>query len=125
VFCYTPLFSRLFCYTRPRMTPEERDLLQKTYKLVEENNTMLRKVNRKMFYDGVMKVVYYGFIIGGSIGAFYLVQPYIDSMKSGLEGLNGTVQEVNKTAGSLQNGVSVFSTMEENLKALTGGTGKK
>jgi len=107
------------------MTPEERDLLQKTYKLVEENNTMLRKVNRKMFYDGVMKVVYYGFIIGGSIGAFYLVQPYIDSMKSGLEGLNGTVQEVNKTAGSLQNGVSVFSTMEENLKALTGGTGKK
>jgi len=46
-------------------------------------------------------------------------------MKSGLEGLNGTVQEVNKTAGSLQNGVSVFSTMEENLKALTGGTGKK
>jgi len=109
------------------MTPEEKRKLDEVYELVAENNELLKgvskvttKMNRKMILDGVMKVVYYGVIIGGSIGAFYLVQPYIDSLQSSIDSINGTVNEVNKATGSLKNGVSVFSTMEENLRALTG-----
>ena len=124
-----PLFLKKFCYTIPRMTPEEKKKLDEVYELVAENNELLKgiskvttKMNRKMILDGVMKVVYYGVIIGGSIGAFYLVQPYIDSLRSSLDSINGTMSEVNKATGSLKNGVSVFSTMEENLRALTGGS---
>jgi hypothetical protein len=109
------------------MTPEEKRKLDEVYELVAENNELIKeinkvttKMNRKMILDGVMKVVYYGVIIGASVGAFYLVQPYIDMLKGSIDAINGTVDEVNKTTGSLKNGVGVFSTATENLKALLG-----
>ncbi len=66
------------------MTPEERSLLERTYKLTEENNEILRKIRRGNRWSMAIKATYWIVIIGLSIGAFYFVQPYIEFMTSTL-----------------------------------------
>jgi uncharacterized membrane protein len=62
------------------MSPEERELLDRSVALTEENNKMLHGMKRSMFWSRVMSVIYWLFIIGISIGAFYFMQPYIDQI---------------------------------------------
>lgn len=70
------------------MNPEEKKLLEETHRLAEENNALLHKMNRSMRWARIMRIVYWVFIIGSAVGAFYLIQPYIDQMKSLYEGAN-------------------------------------
>ncbi len=62
------------------MTPEEKELLQRAVELSEENNEILRSMNRSMKIARIMSIVYWVFIIGSAVGAFYLIQPYIDGV---------------------------------------------
>lgn len=66
------------------MSPEEKSLLERTYKMAEENNTILRSIRRTARIGTVMKVLYWTVIIGLSVGAFYFLQPYLEFMKSTL-----------------------------------------
>ena len=70
------------------MTPEERSLLERTYKLTEENNDILRSIRRSNRWSMAIKAIYWIVIIGLSIGAFYFIQPYIEFMTSAL-GIGG------------------------------------
>ncbi|MFZ3011889.1 MAG: hypothetical protein WA060_02760 [Minisyncoccia bacterium] len=63
------------------MDPEGRRLLEETYRLVEDNNKTLHDIKRSMMWSRVMRVIYWVFIIGSAVGAFYLLQPYIDQVK--------------------------------------------
>ena len=62
------------------MTPEEKILLNKTFEIAEENNKMLRSLTRSMKIARIMSAVYWIFIIGSAVGAFYLIQPYVESL---------------------------------------------
>ncbi len=64
------------------MTPEEKELLERVAELSEENNDILRSMRRSMKIARIMSIVYWVFIIGSAVGAFYLVQPYIDGIIS-------------------------------------------
>lgn len=66
------------------MNPEERSLLERTYKMVEENNSILRSLQRSKRIGLVIKSLYWIVIIGLSVGAFYFVQPYIEFMTGAL-----------------------------------------
>lgn len=66
------------------MSPEEKSLLERTYKMAEENNAILRSIRRTARIGTVMKVLYWVVIIGLSVGAFYFLQPYLEFMKSTL-----------------------------------------
>ena len=68
----------MICYS-VAMTPEERSLLERTYKLTEENNTMLKSVRRMSRISTVARVLYWGVILIASFGAYYLIQPYVQS----------------------------------------------
>jgi hypothetical protein len=70
------------------MSPEERSLLERTYKITEENNEILRSIRRGNRWSMAIKATYWIVIIGLSIGAFYFVQPYIEFMTSAL-GIGG------------------------------------
>ena len=70
------------------MTPEERSMLERTYKIVQENNTILRSLRRSNRLSTVVKAVYWVVIIGASFGAYYAIQPYFNTLLS----LYGTVQ---------------------------------
>ncbi len=68
------------------MNPEEKKLLEDTFALTQENNKMLHSMRRSMRVQRIMSLVYWVFIIGSAIGAFYLIQPYIDELMGAYSG---------------------------------------
>ncbi len=61
------------------MQPEEREMLKKALELSRENNKMLRDIKRSMFVGRIFRIVYWVIVIGAAIGAYYYIQPYLDS----------------------------------------------
>lgn len=86
------------------MTPEERSLLERTYKLSEENNSILRSIRRANRWSVAFKVAYWLVIIGLSVGALYFIKPYVEFMKSafGATG-NSTTTSESSSQNFLQN----------------------
>ena len=72
------------------MTPEERSLLERTASLAEENNKMLRSIRRSGRVALAMRIGYWVIILVLSFGAYYFIQPYVESMTSLLNGGDGT-----------------------------------
>jgi TRAP-type C4-dicarboxylate transport system permease small subunit len=73
------------------MSPEEKELLKRAVALGEENNDILRAMQRSQRLATVMRIIYWVVIIGSTIGAFYLIQPYIDSLKGVYGGANDII----------------------------------
>ena len=86
------------------MQPEDRELLKRSVELEEENNSMLRSIQRSMRISRFMSILYWVFIIGSAVGAYYLIQPYIEGI---VDAYIGTKQTVN------QNINSVFDTFKD------------
>ncbi len=77
------------------MLPEERELLEKTLALAEENNKILQGIKRSMRIGRWWKIIYWTLVVGTALGAYYFIQPYIDQVisvyggaKSNIEGIN-------------------------------------
>ena len=62
------------------MTPEEKELLNRIAKTVDENNHMLRKIRSSMRWASVFRWIYWVLIIGTAIGAFVFIQPYLNAI---------------------------------------------
>ncbi len=74
------------------MTPEERSLLERTHKLAEENNEILRSIRRTNRFAVIMRVLYWVVIIGVSFGAYYFIQPYLEAMLGAYSQVQGSIQ---------------------------------
>jgi len=72
------------------MTPEERSLLERTAALTEENNAILRKMRRSSRWQMALQICYWVLIIALTFGAFYFIQPYINSLTGALGEMGGT-----------------------------------
>ena len=88
------------------MDREEKELLKKTVELEKENNDMLRSIKRSMRLSSIMSIVYWVFIIGSLVGAFYFIQPYWDKV----------IEIYNQTKGTLDSGASSFSNIMNGFK---------
>ncbi|MDD5165376.1 MAG: hypothetical protein PHG25_02460 [Candidatus Pacebacteria bacterium] len=91
------------------MTPEEKSLLERTYKLVEENNNILISMRRGARITNIMRIAYWVVILVVSFGAYYAIQPYINVMLgslSSLSGLVGNVNAANDAASSIRDLIS-------------------
>jgi len=91
------------------MTPEERSLLERTHKLAEENNEILHSIRRSNRFSTVMRVSYWVLIIVFSFGAYYFIQPYLETMlgaygqvQGGLQGIQGNMNTAQNAASSLR-----------------------
>lgn len=73
------------------MQPEDRELLKRTVELEEDNNNMLRSIQRSMRLARFMSILYWVFIIGSAVGAYYLIQPYIEALTGVYGGTKDTV----------------------------------
>ncbi len=71
--------TRWYTFT---MSPEEKKLLEETAQLTKESNEILKKLYRSHIWGRVTHILYWVIIIGASIGAFYFIQPYIDTLRS-------------------------------------------
>ncbi len=63
------------------MTPEQEQILREVKQLAEENAETLRVIRRSYRIGNIMRVVYWVFLIGLSLGALYFIQPYVDTAK--------------------------------------------
>ncbi len=62
------------------MDPESKKLLEETLALSQENNKILHGMRRSMRMARLMSIVYWTIVIGSAVGAFYLLQPYLDGV---------------------------------------------
>lgn len=81
------------------MSPEERELLNQSLELSKENNKMLHMIRRYMRLARFMSVIYWVFIIGSAVGAYYFIQPYVEKIytvyggaKSNLDNISNLLQ---------------------------------
>lgn len=77
------------------MSPEERKILEETYRLAKENNKNLKKIRRHMAAGTLFRILYWGVIIGAGIGLFYYLQPYLDNLVQAYTGLTDQIDTVN------------------------------
>lgn len=83
------------------MSPEERELLEKSVSLSEENNKMLHAMRRSMFWAHVSSVLYWLVIIGISVGAFYYLEPYVEKAMNLYNSISNVQQKLNTNSSSL------------------------
>ena len=91
------------------MTPEDRSLLQRTYAMAEENNKILRSIRRSTRFSMLFRVVYWAVIVIASFGAYYFIQPYVQTMlgayeqiQGGISGLQGNLNTAQNAANSIK-----------------------
>ncbi len=80
------------------MQPEEKKLLEETFELVKDNNVMLHKIRSAQKWASFMRIVYWLVIIGISIGAFYVLQPYVDKLMKMYNDISGMKQSVDSVS---------------------------
>lgn len=73
------------------MDPESKKLLEDTFRIAQENNDMLHSMRRSLRLARFMTFLYWAFIIGSALGAYYLLQPYIDGLKDVYTGASGVL----------------------------------
>ena len=74
------------------MDPESQKLLEENLALSKENNEMLHSIRRSMRMARFMSILYWVFIIGSAVGAFYLIQPYIEQLREVYSGANSVLE---------------------------------
>ncbi len=84
------------------MPPEEKELLNKSVELGEENNKMLRDMRRSQRISRIISIVYWVFIIGSAVGAYYFIQPYVDQLSSMYGGAKSNFDSVNNFLKNLK-----------------------
>ena len=72
------------------MTPEEKALLERTYRLSEENNEILKGMRRSQRISSAMRGVYWALIIVMSIVGYYFFQSYLESILGAFGTSDGT-----------------------------------
>lgn len=83
------------------MTPEEKSLLERTYKLVQENNEMIRSMRRMARVSGLFRAAYWIVIIGLSFGAYYFIQPYLETMLGIVGGAQSNIETLQSAASKV------------------------
>ncbi|MEI6305001.1 MAG: hypothetical protein WCP09_03245 [Candidatus Taylorbacteria bacterium] len=91
------------------MTPEEKSLLERTYKLAEDNNAILRSIRRSNRLSTSFRILYWAVIILSGFAAYYYVQPYMtmaidlyNKAQTGLVSVQNQVNGVQNTVNSVK-----------------------
>lgn len=63
------------------MTPEEHQMLVEIREAVAVNSREVKLMRRSARIGNIMRIVYWLFIIGLSVGALYFLQPFVDTAK--------------------------------------------
>ncbi len=64
------------------LDPQEKNMLTRALELAEDNNKILNKMRRSQKWTRIFHTVYWVIIIGTAVGAYYLIQPYVESLLS-------------------------------------------
>ncbi|MCK4918362.1 MAG: hypothetical protein KAS02_01075 [Candidatus Pacebacteria bacterium] len=76
------------------MDPEDKKIIRDNLEIAQDNQKMLKKMRRSMILGGFIRIIYWVIIISLSLGAYYYLQPYIDSARETLHQIQGGVNVV-------------------------------
>ena len=85
------------------MTPEEKALLQHVTAVAEENNAILKGIRRSQRIGRLFSIFYWLIIIGISLGAYIIIQPYLDKVTGAYNGAQSDLQSMSKIFNSFKN----------------------
>ena len=110
------------------MSPEEHELLRRSIALSEENNDILRGLQRSMRLSRFMSVLYWLIIIGISIGAWYFLQPYWNQAMTvykqaqvQLQSISGAASKINSIdTGAINNASGAVNDVINSVKKTIG-----
>ena len=74
------------------MNSEEKELLERTLKISEENNKILKSMRRVGRLGVAFKIFYWLVIIGFGFGAYYFIEPYVKQFNTAYLQFNNTVK---------------------------------
>ena len=81
---------------------ETNQLMQMILEKTEENNALLKKMHRSIVWGMVTKILYWVIIIGVSLGSYYFIQPYINSVVGVYDSIKSSAQAIEGGAKSIQ-----------------------
>ncbi len=87
------------------MDPEDKKIIRENLEIAEDNQKMLKKIRRSMLLGNFTRVIYWVIIIGASLGAYYYIQPYIDSARDSFNQFQKGVNTVSTGADVVSDGV--------------------
>ena len=80
------------------MTPEREKEL---FELMRENNEILKKIRKSMFWSRVFRVIYILTILGVTLSAYYFIQPYLESTIGAYNSILEGSEKIKQTGSSL------------------------
>lgn len=83
------------------MDENEKELLERTYELTKDTNDKVSRLYRSYRWGRAFKIFYWLVIIGLSVGAYWLIQPYIEQLGQAYSGLGNTVETIHNTSQNL------------------------
>ncbi len=90
------------------MTPEEKSLLERIYKMAEENNSILRGIRRSSRISTIFRIFYWVVILGAGAASYYYLQPYLTSILHLYDQVQTQAQGVQTNLNAVQNAASSF-----------------
>ena len=76
------------------MSPDERQMLRVALELSRKNNEVLNKLYRATLWGRAIKFVYWLLLIGVTVGSFYFLQPYFETLMGVYGGVTSTQNQV-------------------------------
>ena len=79
------------------MEQDIKSLLEENLALTRENNAMLKRIRSAQRMAMIYRVIYWIVILGMTFGAYYFIQPYINSLLGYYGNIAGGVESINKS----------------------------
>ena len=99
------------------MNPEEKELLHRVAKQVEENNDILKGMRSGERWGKFMKFIYWAVIIGIGLYTWTIMQPVIDSLTQAVNEVtrakDGVADSVSGISDSLKGATDALDTLRE------------
>ncbi len=76
------------------LEPNEKIMLQRALDLAEQNNDILVKMRRGLRWARFFHSIYWIIVIGTAVGAYYVIQPYVETITGPLGGFSESVEKV-------------------------------
>jgi len=83
------------------LEPEERRKFDELLALSRENNSMLKKMVNHMRWATFFRVIYWLIIIAISVGAYYILEPYLAAATDAFKSLGENAEAISKLFKSI------------------------
>jgi hypothetical protein len=91
------------------MDPETKRLLEENLALSKDTNRMLKKILSAQRWGRALHLLYWVVIIGASVGAYYWLQPVLNTVLGNYNSVMSSLNKVQETTQSLPDASSLNS----------------